>query len=131
MSLWLKGDPQTVSTVHFPFVLCVKCILSLSWASVPWQNPQQASFTAAQQSREPDSLRSSQICSQIRGLLLFVLSALHGDFWKGVSSSALSVLINPEDPHAVQLGQLGDEHSEQGNRVDHKMHPIVFGVEAG
>ena len=48
-----------------------------------------------------------------------------------VSSSALSVLINPKDPHAVQLRQLGDEDSEQGDRVDHKMDPVVFGVEAG
>lgn len=42
-----------------------------------------------------------------------------------------SVLINPKDPHAVQLGQLGDEHREQGERVDHEMGPVVFGVEAG
>lgn len=48
-----------------------------------------------------------------------------------MSSSALSVLINPKDPHTVQLGQLGDEHGEQGDGVDHKMDPIVFGVEAG
>lgn len=48
-----------------------------------------------------------------------------------MSSSASSVLINPEDPHAVQLGQLGDEHGQQGHGVDHKMHPVVFGVEAG
>ncbi len=60
-----------------------------------------------------------------------MLSAVHGDLGKEVSSSALSVLINPEDPHTVQLGQLGDEYSEQGNGVDHKMGPIVFGVEAG
>ncbi len=53
-----------------------------------------------------------------------------GIFWKEVSSSALSVLINPKDPHTVQLRQLGDEHGEQRNGVDHKMHPIVFGVEA-
>lgn len=50
---------------------------------------------------------------------------------KEVSSSALSVLINPKDPHAMQLGQLGNEYSEQGDSVDHKMGPIVFGVEAG
>lgn len=50
---------------------------------------------------------------------------------KEVSSSALSVLVNPKDPHTVQLRQLGDEHSEQGNSVDHKMGPIVFGVKAG
>lgn len=60
-----------------------------------------------------------------------MLSALHGDLGKEVSSSTLSVLINPKDPHTVQLGQLGDEYSEQGNSVDHKMGPIVFGVEAG
>lgn len=48
-----------------------------------------------------------------------------------MSSSALSVLINAEDPHAVQLRQLRDENSEQRNCVDHKMHPVVFGVEAG
>lgn len=53
------------------------------------------------------------------------------DLGKEVSSSALSVLINPKDPHTVQLGQLGDEYSEQGNCVDHKMGPIIFGVEAG
>ena len=48
-----------------------------------------------------------------------------------MSSSALSVLINPKDPHAVELRQLGDEHGEQGNGVHHKMDPVVFGVEAG
>lgn len=60
-----------------------------------------------------------------------MLSAVHGDSGKEESSSALSVLINPEDPHAVQLGQLGDEHREQGDSVDQKMGPIIFGVEAG
>lgn len=60
-----------------------------------------------------------------------MLSAVHGDLGKEVSSSALSVLVNPKDPHTVQLGQLGDEYSEQRDRVDHKMDPIVFGVEAG
>lgn len=60
-----------------------------------------------------------------------MLSAVHGDRGKEVSSSALSVLINSKDPHAVQLGQLGDEHGEQGNGVDDKMDPVVFGVEAG
>lgn len=60
-----------------------------------------------------------------------MLSAVHGDLGKEVSSSALSVLVNPKDPHAVELGQLGDEYSEQGNSVDNKMGPIVFGVEAG
>lgn len=60
-----------------------------------------------------------------------MLSAVRGDSGKEVSSSALSVLINPKDPHTVQLGQLGDENGEQGNGVDHKMDPIVFGVEAG
>lgn len=48
-----------------------------------------------------------------------------------MSSSAVSVLINAEDPHTVQLRQLRDEHSEQGNRVDHKVDSVVFGVEAG
>lgn len=47
------------------------------------------------------------------------------------SSSDLSVLINPKDPHAVQLGQFGDEHGEQRNCVDHKMGSVIFGVEAG
>lgn len=50
---------------------------------------------------------------------------------KEVSSSAVSVLINPKDPHTVQLGQLGNEYREQGDSVDNKMGPIVFGVEAG
>lgn len=47
------------------------------------------------------------------------------------SSSILSVLINPKNPHAVQLRQFGDEYSEQGNGVDHKMDSVIFGVEAG
>lgn len=50
---------------------------------------------------------------------------------KEESSSAVSVLINPKDPHTVQLGQLGNEYREQGDSVDNKMGPIVFGVEAG
>lgn len=49
----------------------------------------------------------------------------------GVLFLLLSVLINPKDPHAVQLGQLGDENGQQGNGVDHKMDPVIFGVEAG
>lgn len=49
----------------------------------------------------------------------------------GVLSSGLSVLVNPKDPHAVQLGQLGDEDREQGRRVDHEVGLVVFGVEAG
>lgn len=52
-------------------------------------------------------------------------------FWKESTSSSLSVLVNPKDPHAMQLWQLRDEHSEQGNGVEHKMDPVVFGVEAG
>lgn len=48
-----------------------------------------------------------------------------------VSSSAPSVLIYPEDPHSVQLGKLGDEHGEQGDGIDYKVGPVVFGVEAG
>ena len=48
-----------------------------------------------------------------------------------MSSSAPSVLINPKDPHAVELGKLGDEDGEQGDGVDHKMDSVVFGVEAG
>lgn len=43
----------------------------------------------------------------------------------------LSVFVNPKDPDAVQLGQLGNQHSEQGNGVDHEMDAVVFGVEAG
>lgn len=31
----------------------------------------------------------------------------------------------------MQLGQLGNQHGEQGNGVDHKMDAVVFGVEAG
>lgn len=120
---------QTVTATHFPFVLSMKCTVSLSWGLVPWQYPQQASFRVLLSRVE--SHGSSWICSQIRGLILFVLSAVRGDSGKEVSSSALSVLINPKDPHAVQLGQLGDEYSEQGNSVDHKMDPVVFGVEAG
>lgn len=56
---------------------------------------------------------------------------VHGDSGKEVSSSASSVLINPKDPHAVQLRQLGDEDGEQGDGVHHEMSPVVFGVEAG
>lgn len=56
---------------------------------------------------------------------------VHGDSGKEAPSSSLSVLINPKDPDAVELRQLGDEHGEQGDGVDHKMDPIVLGVEAG
>lgn len=42
-----------------------------------------------------------------------------------------SVFINPEDPDAVELGQLGDQHGQQGDGVDRKMDAVVFGVEAG
>lgn len=31
----------------------------------------------------------------------------------------------------MQLGQLGNQHGEQGDGVDHKMDAVVFGVEAG
>lgn len=60
-----------------------------------------------------------------------MFSVVHGDLGKKVFSSALSVLINPKDPHTMQLWQLGDEYSEQGNGVDHEMDPIVLCVEAG
>lgn len=113
-------------------MLFLKCIVSLSWGLVPWQFPQEASFRVPlSRVRSQGAMDPRWICSQIRGLILCVLSAVRGDFRKEVSSSALSVLINPKDPHAVQLWQLGDEYSEQGNSVDHKMGPIVFGVEAG
>lgn len=42
-----------------------------------------------------------------------------------------SVLVNPKDPHSVQLRQFRDENGQQGHGVDHKMSLIVFGVEAG
>lgn len=109
-------------------MLSVKCIVSLSWGLVPWQYPQQASFRVLLSRVESERATDLQPNQRPDTLLL---SAVHGDFRKEVSSSALSVLINPKDPHTVQLGKLGDEYSEQGNRVDHKMNPIVFGVEAG
>lgn len=42
-----------------------------------------------------------------------------------------SVLVDTKDPHAVELGQLGQKDAEQGGRVDDKVHRVVFGVEAG
>lgn len=60
-----------------------------------------------------------------------MLADVHGDIRRELSSSVLSVFINPKNPHTVQLGQFGDEYSEQGNSVDDKMDSIVFGVEAG
>lgn len=48
-----------------------------------------------------------------------------------VSPSVPSVLVNPKDPDSVKLGELGNEHSHQGDRVDHKVVLVVFGVEAG
>lgn len=50
-----------------------------------------------------------------------------GTMERGVSS----VLVNPKNPHSVQLRQFGDENGQQGHGVDHKMGLIVFGVEAG
>lgn len=47
------------------------------------------------------------------------------------SVSILSVFVNPKNSDAVELRQLRDEHSEQGNGVDHKMDSVVFRVEAG
>lgn len=44
---------------------------------------------------------------------------------------ASSVLVNPEEPDAVQLRELGDEHGEQRHRVDDEVDPVVLGVEAG
>lgn len=42
-----------------------------------------------------------------------------------------SVLVDAEEPHAVELGQLGQEDAEQGGRVDHEVRGVVLGVEAG
>lgn len=44
---------------------------------------------------------------------------------------APSVLVDPEEPDAVQLRKLRDEHGEQRHRVDDEVDPVVFGVEAG
>lgn len=61
----------------------------------------------------------------------FFFSSLLGQGPGESRRSVPSVLINPKDPDAVQLGQLGNQHGEQGNGVDHKMDAVVFGVEAG
>ena len=90
---------------------------------VPWQDPQSASFRVEKGAKGPRVL--------VRGPILRVLSAVNGDIGREASSSVLSVLINPKNPHTVQLGQFRDEHSEQGNSVDHKMDSIIFRVEAG
>lgn len=45
--------------------------------------------------------------------------------------SVPSVFVNPKDPHSVQLRQFGNENSEQGHSVDHKMGLVIFGVKAG
>lgn len=42
-----------------------------------------------------------------------------------------SVLVDAEDPHAVELGQLGQKDAEQGGRVDDEVRGVVFGVKAG
>lgn len=51
-----------------------------------------------------------------------------GGTWReGVEED--SVLVNPKDPHAVQLRELGDEHAEQRGRVYQEVRCVVFGVE--
>lgn len=65
-----------------------------------------------------------------RGLILCVYSP-QGDGGMAVSSSAPSVLVNAKDPNSVKLGELGNEHGHQGDRVDHKVGPVILGVEAG
>lgn len=52
-------------------------------------------------------------------------------FWKERPPPVLSVLVHAKDPHTVQLWQLGDEYSEEGKSIEHKMDCVVFGVEAG
>lgn len=49
----------------------------------------------------------------------------------GAETEASSVLVNAEEPDSVQLRKLGDEHGEQGHRVDDEVDPVVLGVEAG
>lgn len=49
----------------------------------------------------------------------------------GAVGAGGSVLVDAEEPHAVELGQLGQEDAEQGGRVDHKVRGVVLGVEAG
>lgn len=50
---------------------------------------------------------------------------------QGAVGAGGSVLVDAEEPHAVELGQLGQEDAEQGGRVDHEVCGVVLGVEAG
>lgn len=44
---------------------------------------------------------------------------------------APSVLVDAEYTDSVELRELGDEDCEEGHGVDHKVYPVVLGVEAG
>lgn len=42
-----------------------------------------------------------------------------------------SVLVDPKDPHSVELRQFGDQDAHQGDGVDDEVYPVVLGVKAG
>lgn len=42
-----------------------------------------------------------------------------------------SVLIDSKNPDAMELGQLGDEHTHQGHGVEDEMDLVILGIEAG
>lgn len=97
-----------------------KCNVSDPQAPVPWQYPPNASFRRPVQSHRatnPYRAASDSLCSlQSIGTM---------------ERAASSVLVNPKDPHSMQLRQFGNEDSQQGHGIDHKMGLIVFGVETG
>lgn len=97
-----------------------KCNASAPQTPVPWQYPPNASFRRPVQSHRATDLyrtASDSLCSlQSIGTMERVAS---------------SVFVNPKDPHSMQLRQFGNEDSQQGHGVDHKMGLIVFGVETG
>lgn len=45
--------------------------------------------------------------------------------------AATSVLIDSKNPDSMELGQLGDEHTHQGDSVEYEMDLVILGVEAG
>lgn len=97
-----------------------KCNVSAPQAPVPWQYPPNASFR-----RPVQSHRATELYRAASDSLCAVQSI------GTMERAASSVLVNPKDPHSMQLRQFGNEDSQQGHGVDHKMGLIVFGVETG
>lgn len=111
---------HTMTTIHIPFEAPVSVMCLLPRLQYHGSIPQTLHLDVLVQSCRAGDLYRAASDSQCSLLSL-----------RTMEQAVLSVLVNPKDPHSMQLWQFGNENSQQGHRVDHKMDLIIFGVEAG